>query len=354
MANEVKIYDPRYLAEVVRQAPPVHTFMRDTFFTNRKTYPTEWVDIDMMKGDRRMAPFVNPRAGGKNLPGAGYETKSWKAPLVNPSDVTYADQLMKRMPGETLYGGMTPAQRAAKKLMEDYQRINDAVTRREEWMCARAMVDGKIIVKGEGVYAEIDFLHTNRVKLAAAKQWGKSGVKILDDLDAWEEMVRVNGFANVDMAIMGKTALKKFLEDEKVQKALDNRRIEMGLIHPKDLPNGVKYIGHLNSPNLDIYTYSEVFLDDWTDPENPTIQPLVPGNVVMLASSSANYVMAHGQCSYIDEAENWVTAETERLMRSYVLRNPDRRMLEVQSRPLPIPDKVDSWFVAEVCDEDAA
>lgn len=139
-----------------------------------------------------------------------------------------------------------------------------------------------------------------------------------------------------------------------MQKALDNRRIEMGLIHPKDLPNGVKYIGHLNSPNVDIYTSSDVYLDNWTDPDKPTIKPLVPGNVVMLASSSANYMMAHGLCSYIDTNENWVTAETERLLRSYVLRSPDRRMLEAMSRPLPIPDKVDSWFVAEVCDEDVA
>ena len=38
MANEVNIYTPRYLAEVVRQAPPVHTFFRDTFFTNIKCW----------------------------------------------------------------------------------------------------------------------------------------------------------------------------------------------------------------------------------------------------------------------------------------------------------------------------
>ena len=57
-----------------------------------------------------------------------------------------------------------------------------------------------------------------------------------------------NGFANVDMAIMGKTALRNFLADEKISKMLDNRRVEMGLIHPRDLPNGVKYVGHLNSP----------------------------------------------------------------------------------------------------------
>ena len=41
MANEVNIYTPRYLAEVVRQAPPVHTFFRDTFFTNVKNFTTE-------------------------------------------------------------------------------------------------------------------------------------------------------------------------------------------------------------------------------------------------------------------------------------------------------------------------
>ena len=54
MANEVNIYTPRYLAEVVRQAPPVHTFFRDTFFTNVKKSTTERVDIDLVKGDRRM------------------------------------------------------------------------------------------------------------------------------------------------------------------------------------------------------------------------------------------------------------------------------------------------------------
>ena len=67
MANEVNIYSPRYLAEVVRQTPAVHTYFRDTFFTNVKTFATERVDIDLVKGDRRMAAFVHPRVGGKVL-----------------------------------------------------------------------------------------------------------------------------------------------------------------------------------------------------------------------------------------------------------------------------------------------
>ena len=67
MANEINIYQPRYLAEVVRQAPAVHTFFRDMFFKNVKTFATERVDIDIVKGDRRMAAFVHPRAGGQVL-----------------------------------------------------------------------------------------------------------------------------------------------------------------------------------------------------------------------------------------------------------------------------------------------
>lgn len=349
MPNEVNIYDPRYLGEVVRQAPPVHTFFRDTFFTNVKTFPDPRVDIDMVKGDRQMAAFVSPRAGGKALLGQGYETKSYKPPLVNPCDVTYADQLMKRRPGEHLYSGMTPAQRAAEKLMEDYQRLNDAATRREEWMCARAIVDGQIIVRGEGVDDKIDFQHTNRETLTGTKQWGKSAATILKDLEAWEEQVRLNGFVNVDMALMGKTALRAFLADEAVLKVLDNRRVEMGQIHPKDLPNGVKYVGHLNSPNLDIYTYSEVFLDDWTVPTAPAVKPLLDDNAVVLISGSAHYVRAYGLITYLNKEEQWVTAQGERVLISYVEHHPDRRMLELMTRPLPIPDKVDSWFVAFVC-----
>ena len=220
MANEVNIYTPRYLAEVVRQAPPVHTFFRDTFFTNVKKSTTERVDIDLVKGDRRMAAFVHPRVGGKVLKASGYKTESYKPPLVNPCDITTADRYMTRMPGEDLYSGETPAQRSAQQLMEEYSRLNDATTRREEWMAVQAIVTGQVPVVGEGVNEIIDFGFTNTETLTGTAQWGKSAAKISDNLEDWADKVLTNGFANVDMAIMGKTALRNFLADEKISKML--------------------------------------------------------------------------------------------------------------------------------------
>ena len=350
MPNTINIYEPRYLAEVVRNNPPVHTFFRDTFFTNVRTFVTERVDIDIKKGDRRMAAFVHPRVGGQILKDNGFKTESYKPPLINPYDITTADQLMARLPGETLYSGKTPAQRAAEKLVDEYKTLNDAATRREEWMAVQAIVTGAIPVVGEGVNETISFGFTNTKTLTGNNRWGQSAAKILDNLEDWAAEVRVKGFANVDMCIMGKTALRLFLADADVQKMLDNRRVEMGLISPRDLPNGVSYVGHLSKPDVEIYEYNEVYLDDWTDPDNPATNPLVPDNKVILISSKANFMRAYGACTYIDDTTGqWVTAESDRVLRSYIEHRPDRRMLELQAHPLTIPDKVDSWLVATVC-----
>ncbi len=349
MANEVNIYSPRYLAEVVRQAPPVHTFFKDKFFTNVKPFATERVDIDLVKGDRRMAAFVHPRVGGTVLKANGYQTVSYKPPLINPYDISTADQLMERMPGEDLYSGLTPAQRAAQQLVDEYNRLNDATTRREEWMAVKAITTGQIPVKGEGVDEVIDFGFTNKDELTGNKIWGGSEATILDDLENWVKQTRINGFANVDMCIMGQDARRAFFNDENVQKLLDNRRIEIGLMQPSELPNGATYYGHLAAPSLDIYGYDEVYYDDWTDPANPETKPLIPDNMVVLISSNAGYMMAYGLCTYIEDTTGqWVTAQSDRVLRSYVEHHPDRRMLELQAHPLPIPDKVDSWFAATV------
>ncbi len=83
MANEVNILLPRYLAEVVDRPCRTHLFPRH-LFTNVKTFATERVDIDLVKGDRRMAAFVHPRVGGKVLKANGYQTERATSPSDQP------------------------------------------------------------------------------------------------------------------------------------------------------------------------------------------------------------------------------------------------------------------------------
>jgi len=192
-------------------------------------------------------------------------------------------------------------------------------------MAAQAITTGRIPVKGKGVDEVIDFGFTNKKTLTGTAQWGKSAAKIRDNLSAWVDEVSVHGFSNVDMAILGEIA-------------------------PRNLPNGVRYIGWLADPGLELYAYNEVYLDDWTNPENPVTKPLMPENKVILAPSNPGFMRAYGACGYIeDSSKEWVTSQTARLLRCYVKHSPDRRILELQTRPLMIPDRVDSWLVAEVC-----
>lgn len=154
-----------------------------------------------------------------------------------------------------------------------------------------------------------------------------------------------NGFANADMVVMGKVAADNFMADGKILELMDKRRFDIGSMAPKELEGGLTYYGHLNLPGVDIYGYDEVYLDDATG----ETKPLIPDNMVLMIPSNANFMRAYGLCNYLDDGGNWHSFEGDRLLRTYVEHRPDRRFIELQSHPLLIPDKVDSWLVAEVC-----
>ena len=74
---------------------------------------------------------------------------------------------MARSPGESLYSGKTPAERAVEKIADDFKELQEKIVRREEWMCAQAIFTGKIPIVGEGINEEIDFNFTNFVDYSA-------------------------------------------------------------------------------------------------------------------------------------------------------------------------------------------
>ena len=83
--------------------------------------------------------------------------------------------------------------------------------------------------------------------------------------------------------------------------------------------------------------------------ETGETKPLSPDNMVLLTPGTENFRRAYGLGPCLEEDKVWPTPEPTRLLRSYVDHRPDRRFLELQTHPLLIPDKVDSWLVATVC-----
>jgi hypothetical protein len=346
----IDLYTPKTLYGVLSKMPPVRTFLRDTFFTETVEFPTETVEFDVYKGGREMAPFVHPRQGSVVRPNSGYQTKSYKTPLISESRVTTAADLMTRAMGENPYSGRTPAARALQKLSQDLQALELSITRREEWMAAQVLFTGKVPVVGKGVNEIIDFGFTNSEEItAAADKWSNPSASILDQLEDWYTDVQRDGYVNPDMLIVGKAVAQDIVRNEQLKELLDIQHYELATIAPRQLPGGVIWIGRIQKLNLDIYQYNEWYLDDWTDPENPETKPLVPEDTVALMSTSARFAKLYGLHTYMDETtKTWKSVVGTRIPDSWVRKDPDRQMLSLSSHPLLVPHEVDSWYVAKV------
>lgn len=339
MPNEVSIYEPRTMGRIVEKLPPVRTFFRDTFFRREETFNTESVDVDFVKGTRKVAPFVHRIIGGKTVPNTGYETKTYKPPLVAPDKITTVDDLLKRRPGESLVSGRSPAERAVLKMSDDFRELRDMISRREELMCVQSIFTGKIPIIGEGLNEVIDFGFTNtEVISAATKKWSNAGSDPIGDLKRWHKQVQKTGFTNCNACVMADDVATVFVGHEKVQKVLDVRNYNLAVIQPRQLPNGVTYVGTIHELGMDIYTYNEWYLDDWTDPETPEEKPLVPNGMLAMLSTNANYSMYYGAITLIDEGtKEFKTVEGKYVPDTWVKRKPARRFLQLQSAPLSVP-----------------
>lgn len=350
MAIETTIYSPRTLGKLITRMPPVHTFFRDTLFKNRRTFPTKSVDVDFKKGSRALAPFVHPKVGGKVVPNSGYQTKTYTPVLLAPDKITTVDDLLNRSAGENPYSGRTPAERAVEKLADDLRELNEMIVRREEWMAATAIFTGQIPIIGEGLNEVIDFDFTNKETIVSAeKKWDADTSDPLGDLERWREAVQKEGFVNCNICVMAKDVANAFVNNAKVKSVLDVRAYDLAVIKPRELPNGLTYIGTIHKLGLDIYQYNEWYLDNWTNPNAPTQKPLVPDGTLALLSTEAEYSIYYGAITMIpEEGKTFVTVEGDRVPQTWVERRPDRRFLQVNSKPLTVPHEVNSWYVAKV------
>lgn len=349
----MNIFETRTMLEALREGKPAQSFLRDRYFGDVRTFDTKKIDIDIVKGKRRVAPFVHPKIGGKTVERDGYVTNSYEAPEVSPDMVTTAEDLLNRAPGQPVYGAVDPNQRAGEQLARDLAELDSMITRREEVMCAEALFSGKITVKGDGYDEVLQYWPTNPAEqpyeaLSGNSVWGgQDGNPMADLRIARREIIQNSGVTPTEV-IMGSTALELFLatlEDAKV--ALDYRRVDMGQIDPRQLPNGVTYWGYLKDSALDIYSYDEWYLDD-----NGDEQPMVPEKLVLVGSPNVRTTMAYGVVTLMrgsgDNAAPEFYAE-RRVPDSWTQRkNPAGRIVQVKSRPLPIINQIDGFKVIKV------
>ncbi len=330
---------------------PVRTFLKNTFFRGVETHITPSFQIDIVRGGRRLPPFVSPIRQGKVVDKEGFETFEITPAYIKPKMVNTAQEVFERMPGEMIFGSNeTPATRANKMLIKELADLSDMITRREEWMCSKALFTGETRIKGEGVDRLVDFrmLDSHKIELAGNARWSDpTNSAPVTNLRNWSKLASKDGGKSTNIAIFGSTALDQFLSNTKevrgVNSLFDKTKIELGQLDPAALPEGVTYWGRIKDVNLDIYTYDEWYVDDIEDGVEEG--RMVPDNYVLLGSTQARCTMHYGP---IQDLKAKINAAVTRFPKIWEEEDPSVEYVMVQSAPLPVPHEIDSFVSVKV------
>jgi hypothetical protein len=344
----INIYQTRTMMRAIDKILPANTFFMDTFFNKVETYPTENIDVDYRKGKRKMAPFVAPRVGGITMDRQGFTTKSYTPPKIAPQRILTKDDISNRAMGENVYSTMTPEDRAAQILGKDLSELDEMITRREEWMCREIIINGKCTMKGfvddkdtNSVDQEVDYKFTNKETLTSVAKWDVETSTKLADLKRWRlSVIKKTGKAPT-VCIMSSDVADLFIGDLNVQEMFDKKSIKIGDITPAIINEAVTFIGRITSLGLDLYTYDEWYLDD-EDVE----QPMMPIKTLMIGRPGMAKRI-YGAVTQMEKDE-FYTCEGERVPKSWSDNANEVKMLKITSRPLPVPEDVDDWYVAVV------
>lgn len=341
MMGQINIYDTRTMMAALNLMVPTYTFLRDTFFSNTETFVTEAIDVDVKKGKRKMAPFVAPRIGGVVMDRQGFTTKTLKTPKIAPERVITVDDIRNRSMGEGIYSAKTPEERARELLANDLIELDDYITRREEWMCREILLNGKMTLVGEGFEQEVDFGLTNKETLAGTALWTNPDSDPISDLKRWRLAVIQKTGKAPDIVVMASDVVEVFMKHPLVKELFDISRINIGMLEPSIQSPAITFVGRLPIIGAEIYSYDEWYLTD-----NSTEEAMIPAGHVILASRNMNKRL-YGAVTQIENKE-FVTIEGMRVPKSWTDDQNEVKKLRITSRPLPVPDDVDGWYVAIV------
>lgn len=338
------ITETRKMLAALEEIKEAQTFLLDTFATEIEMSEQEYVDIDVIQGQRRLAAFVSPLAESKISLRVDGTTQSFKPPYIKIKRPIQPKDLTKRLPGEDPYNPRSLQAKLTWLQNRDLADMRDQVKRREEWMLAQQLTTGAVTCTGDGISATLTLpmLATHELVQTdlVANGWDQSGTKKLRDLRELSRVVSQDSGLAADMVIMGETAFNLFFEDTAIQTLLDNRRInitEGGEVTSFGPSVGARFHGRV--AGLDLFTYDEWFID----PDTLVEGPMIPDKKIVVASRALRGVRKYGA---IEDMDALVAADY--FPKAWSVPDPSVMFNQVQSAPLPLIVQVNGFAYAQV------
>lgn len=341
------MFGQREMSEAILTLKPVGNFFRSKFFSGApETHNSDKIDIDVFKGQRRVAVYT--RASAKAIPVGrrGFETQNLSLPYIKHSRSLEAAMALLRQPGETIYTNKTPAQRAQEQLVKDLFEIEEMIQRAEELQAAQAILHGLITIKGlvgeETIDAEIDLQRDTDLEftLGAGETWDDYEVDISSQLREWARLIFSKSGYTPNMLIGGVEALDAFFQNAGVNARLDNRRFNGGSLDTTDSTSpfpGARSYGQFDG--FSIWEYNELYVD----PADNVEKALVPSKSIALVSPGMKTKAHYGAIK-----DFGAMIPMKRFVKSIEIQDPSTKELIVQTSPAMINHTPDATALIQV------
>lgn len=353
----IDIYSTQTMITALENIPPKPVFLKDRYFptSDNDIFTTEDVLVDYKdEYQRKMAPCVIPMRGGIPVARTGYKTERLTPPYVAPERILTIDDLNKRQFGETLFSRRKPAEREAAILKKDLVELCEMIDMREEYMSAMVLFENGYNLRhyadeyGGDKYEEftIHFYdeESNPAVYTPSASWDGGDDQFYQDLMVIIRAQRRRGITVSDL-IMGENVAIELMKNDFLLKLLDNRRVQIGEIQPKELPNGATSYGKIivDGIALEMISYNLQYVD-----EKNIVQNLVPADSIAVTAPNTGKIL-YGTVTQVEESDRKFHSYTAKRVPHVVTNVKDSiRTLTEKSRPLAVPNVKNSTISAKV------
>jgi hypothetical protein len=351
------IYDTNVLIQVVPNLKRAVSFLLDSFFPNIHMSDSEYVSIDVDVGKRRIAPFVSPMVEGKLVEQRRFQTNTFKPAYIKDKRAPDLRKPVRRMIGEKIGGDMTGAEREMANLEFEMTDQIDMLTRRLEWMAAQVLLNGSVVIKGEGFPAvTVDFGRDSSltVSLTGTTKWTAANVAAGNatpclNIEDWQRRVLKKSGATLTDIVFTTSAWEGFIADPLLKGAIYYPKLgdySNTLNVAPEIKRGAVYKGKWGQ--YDLWVYNEWYVETGTE-GNAVVDkeyPMMPDGSIIISGPDMMGTRAFGQI--LDPAFNY--AALPFAPKTWVSEDPAQRYLLMQSSPIVIPARVNACFAGQVCD----
>ena len=231
------------------------------------------------RGDK---PDLNNTLAGTNV---GYQP-----PVYKEAEPFNLEKFEKRVPGEKPFSAETRIMRMIAETADSITGMTSKILRARIWQATQVFTTGKIGFASNPGFAspgvsDIDFNAPTAHFATVTTTWDNATAKPLQDLETQARVIRRAGGKYIKDIVFGYLAWSNFIQNSKVKEELDNRKINLGNILPKDADaRGMSFMGqyYLDGRSCNLWVYDETFIspnDDSTE-----VEYLDPKKVVLIGN----------------------------------------------------------------------